>query len=213
MMQCDAVLLTCHYIVSPAKALNMIEELLERIYAAGCENDARAAGRDDMMFNITPATGRFLQLLVEEAKPRKIVEAGTSNGYSTIWLAQAAQATGAGLISVDHAAAKTQMAAQNLSEAGLAEVVDLRTEDAGVVLQSLPENSVDFLFLDTDRSKYTAWWPAIQRAMQWGTIVADNAISHAAAMEDFRCLVNNDNTLESVVLPVGKGQLSIRARG
>ena len=48
-----------------------------------------------MMFNITPSTGVFLDLLVSELKPKRILELGTSNGYSTIWLACAARIIGA----------------------------------------------------------------------------------------------------------------------
>jgi len=188
----------------------MIEEVLQRVYEFGCQNDSAANHRDEMMFNITPATGRFLKLLVEEAKPARIVEIGTSNGYSTTWLAWAAKTIGAELESVDRAADKTAMAAKNLSDAGLSDMAKLHTSAAGEFLNAQPAASIDFLFLDSDRTKYEAWWPAIVESMNWGLIVADNALSHAEAMEPLFKIVAADPSLTSVVLPVGKGQLIVQ---
>ncbi len=64
--------------------------LLNELAEFGKRNDAGSTGRAKKMLNITPETGEFLELMLKAARARRILEVGTSNGYSTIWLAKAA---------------------------------------------------------------------------------------------------------------------------
>ena len=65
--------------------------LLERLYRFGQDNDAQITERPKRMLNITADTGRLLWILVRLTHAKRILEVGTSNGFSTIWLADAAQ--------------------------------------------------------------------------------------------------------------------------
>jgi hypothetical protein len=56
---------------------------------------------DEFLLAVGPATGQLMNLLIKEAKARTILELGTSHGYSTVWLAEAARATGGKVISMD----------------------------------------------------------------------------------------------------------------
>jgi predicted O-methyltransferase YrrM len=67
---------------------------LDELARFGEENDARETERPKRMLNITPDTGRLLWILVQAARATRILEVGTSDAYSTIWLADAARATG-----------------------------------------------------------------------------------------------------------------------
>jgi len=71
-----------------------LERLLDELARSGAENDARETERARKMLNITPDTGRLLWILVHAARARWILEVGTSNAYSTIWLADAARCRG-----------------------------------------------------------------------------------------------------------------------
>ena len=190
----------------------MIDDLLERIYAAGQSNDATATDRARMMFNITPSTGRFLDILVGDAAPRRILEIGTSNGYSTIWLARAAGRVGATINTVDSNTEKHRAADRHLREAGLDGLVTLHTADAGVFLSACLPHSYDFVFLDSDRSRYVDWAPALLDVIDFGLLVVDNALSHPQEIAPFRQLIRSHADLDSVVLPIGKGQLVVRRR-
>ncbi len=68
--------------------------LLDELAEFGRANDARETDRSRRMLNITPDVGRLLSMLARVLNARHILELGTSNGYSTIWLAWAATATG-----------------------------------------------------------------------------------------------------------------------
>ncbi len=68
--------------------------LLDRLYRFGQDNDAQITERPKWMLNITADTGRLLWIVVRLAHAKRILEVGTSNGFSTIWLADTARSTG-----------------------------------------------------------------------------------------------------------------------
>src|SRR5881398_1457895 len=81
------------------------------------------------------AAGMLMNLLIKEGEARRILEVGSSYGYSTTWLAEAARAIGGKVISLELQAAKTQYAYTQLERAALADFVEFRVDDA---LASLP---------------------------------------------------------------------------
>lgn len=188
-------------------ALTLLLEQLERF---GTENDAgidRAdPARSQRMLNITRDTGQFLAVLVRATRARDILEIGTSNGYSTLWLADAAGADGATVTTVELLDAKFAMAVENFARAGLRDRIDALNADAGEVLRVAGDAAYDLVFLDSDRTQYEGWWPEIRRVLRpRGLLVVDNAVSHAHEMAAFMQAVENDGFACSLV-PVGKGE-------
>src|SRR6266853_1876808 len=66
--------------------------------------------RDEMLLPVGRATGMFMNLLIKEARAANILEVGSSYGYSTVWLAEAARAVDGRVISLELQAAKTEYA-------------------------------------------------------------------------------------------------------
>ena len=83
--------------------------------AVGAANDEAVSDGRERMLNITPATGEFLGVLVQATGARRILEVGTSNGYSTLWLAEAARVTGGHVTTVEWATAEPAIVAQRPS--------------------------------------------------------------------------------------------------
>ena len=187
----------------------MIDTFLSTLYESGIAHDSAQTDRSSKMLNITPETGAFLALLLQELLPRRILEIGTSNGYSTIWLARASTSFASRIISVDSQTDKTKRAKQNLIRVGLEDSVELITEDAGIYLKDVADRSFDFVFLDATRSNYVTWWPDIRRVLDWGILVVDNAVSHEDEMRSFLELIRSEPDFDQVVLPIGKGQLIV----
>ncbi|HEX8602947.1 MAG TPA: class I SAM-dependent methyltransferase [Pseudoduganella sp.] len=191
--------------------LNLLLDELERFGAANDAGIDRAdPGRAQRMLNITRDTGEFLAVLVRATRARDILEIGTSNGYSTLWLADAvgtAAGTDGGVVTtVELQAAKYAMALENFARAGLRDRIDALNADAGEVLRVAGDAAYDFIFLDSDRAQYEAWWPEIRRVLRpRGLLVVDNAVSHAHEMESFVQAVKDDGFHCSLV-PVGKGE-------
>ena len=180
--------------------------LLDELWQAGDANDARETERPRRMLNITPDTGRFLWILARAARARRILEVGTSNAYSTIWLADAARATGGRVITLERDSNKVRLARENLERAGVAQWAEVREGPAADALAALP-GPFDLVFLDADRASYRAYLElAVPRLVPGGLLVADNVVSHRAELEDFLARVKEHPELLSVTLPVGKGE-------
>jgi predicted O-methyltransferase YrrM len=182
--------------------------LKAELEAYGEVNDAAVRERSRRMLNISRETGQFLAVLVRATKARHVLEIGTSNGYSTLWLAEAARANDGAVTTVEASEYKAGLASANFRRAGLSSSITLLRDDAGVVLQGAVEGAFDFIFLDAERSEYPGWWPHIRQVLRpGGLLAADNAVSHAEQMAPFVALVSGDPTFATCVVQVGKGEL------
>jgi len=176
----------------------------DELLTASREHDAAQEDRVARYRNLEPESAELLGVLVRATVPETIVELGTSNGYSTIWLADAAEAVGAQLVSVEIDAARTAEARGNLERAGL--TADLRTQDAGALLRDAPDGAWDFVFLDAERPAYAGYWPDLLRALAPGALlVIDNVISHAEQVEQVTALIEAEPTVTSALVPIGAG--------
>jgi len=184
--------------------LATLKDELERF---GETTDAATDDRAHRMLNITRATGEFLRVLVQATAARRVLEIGTSNGYSTLWLAEAARANGGTVTTVEHAADKAALATANFARAGLSSSITLVHDDAGRLLQRSAPKAYDLIFLDAERTEYPGWWPDVRRALRpGGTLVVDNAASHVEEMAPFVALVTADPDFTTCLVPVGKGE-------
>jgi predicted O-methyltransferase YrrM len=180
--------------------------LLEKLAKDGEENDARQTERAKRMLNITCDTGRFLWILARAIAATRILEVGASNGFSTIWLADAARSNGGRVTSLEVDAEKISLARANLAAAGLEDVVELIEGQAADTLPTLP-GPFDLVFLDADRSSYLAYLDiVVPKLRSGGLLIADNATSHAGELQDFLARVKSHPELFAVTVPIGKGE-------
>ena len=147
-------------------------------------------------------------MLIRAQGARRVLELGTSNGYSTLWLGDAAEATGGHVLTVEIDPQRTAQARANLERAGLDAVVECRTQGAGQVLTEQPPDAWQFVFLDAERPQYAAFWPMLINTLEPGGLLAiDNAISHASELTEVRALIDADDRLTSSMVPIGAGLL------
>jgi predicted O-methyltransferase YrrM len=184
------------------------EELLER----SREYDAAQTDRLARFRNVETDTAELLAVLVLATRAKRILELGTSNGYSTIWLADAAQQGGGQVTSIDFDPARTAMAAANLERAGLD--AELLSGDAGQALRDAPNGAWDLIFLDAERLAYAGYWPDLLRTLRpdGGLLAVDNVLSHADEVAEFTALVEAEPSVSTCVVPCGAG-LHLVVRG
>ncbi len=155
---------------------------------------------------ITPEVGRFLLTLVIATGARRIVEVGTSGGYSTLWLALGADRTVGRVVTFEIDPAKVARARAAFDRVAVADRIDLREDDGCAGVEELRD--VDLVFLDAEKADYERILePAIAALRHGGLLVADNLISHEADLAAFRDRALADPRLNGLVVPVGKGEL------
>jgi predicted O-methyltransferase YrrM len=154
------------------------------------------------------AAGALLNILIREGKLRRILEVGSSYGYSTLWLADAARAVKGRVTSLELQAPKTEYARERLARAGLAEFVQFRVDDALASLQALP-GPFDFALIDLWKDLYVPVFDLLYPKLAPGAIVvADNMLYPEMVRRDaqaYRARVHAAADMSSVLLAVGNG--------
>ncbi len=184
--------------------------LLDEMHGYGVAYDAGKADRLERLRNVEPDTAQLLAVLIRAIRPRVVLELGTSNGYSTLWLADAVRATNGHLVSTDIDPERSAEAARNLERAELRDLVELRVQDAAVTLREASDATWDMIFLDAERPAYTSYWPDLVRVLKpGGLLVIDNVISHAGEVREFRELVRAEELVSEALAPTGAGALLV----
>jgi predicted O-methyltransferase YrrM len=163
---------------------------------------------DEFLLSVGPSTGQFLNTLIKDSKARNILEIGTSYGYSTVWLAEAARATGGHVVTLELRPGKREYAKLQLSKVGLGSVVDFRLGDALEILVTLA-GPFDFVLLDLWKDLYVTCFDLfLPKLAQDAFVIADNMIQPEAARKDaqiYRKHLRKTGRFDSVLLPIGSG--------
>jgi len=161
------------------------------------------------MMNVAPAEGQYLADLVRKLDAKKILEIGTSNGYSGIWLAMAARETGGRLITLEVDKGRYALAQRNFRATGLADVIDSRLTDA---LNEIPtlEGPFDLVFIDAWKPDYIRYFRAVfPKVRSGGVIAAHNVDSHPQSMRDFLMAIKTHPELRTEFVHKGPSGLSV----
>jgi caffeoyl-CoA O-methyltransferase len=160
---------------------------------------------------IPPETGKFIALLAASAPAGRYIEIGTSAGYSTLWLALACAATGRTITSFELMEEKARLARETISAAGVGNIVELIADDAIKHIGAF--TNLSFCFLDAEKEIYGECYECvIPNLVQGGLLVADNAINHAQVLQPMLDRALNDQRVDGMIVPVGKGVLVCRKR-
>jgi len=93
------------------------------------------------------SSGRRAGAAVRSTNAQRVLEIGTSNGYSTLWLALAAKAINGNVTTVELSDFKLALAAKNFKRSGLAPFITQIHGEAAVALRGSPESNFDVVFL------------------------------------------------------------------
>ncbi len=94
-----------------------IQHLLAELEESGKSHDLHETEHSQKMLNLEADTAQLISILIQSGRKTRLLEIGTSNGYSTLWLAWAAQQTGGHVTSIEISAEKQAMAIANLTRA------------------------------------------------------------------------------------------------
>lgn len=139
-------------------------------------------------WSLPPDDARFLYLLARIGNFKQMLEIGTSVGYSTLHLAQAAVLQEGHVTTIDASVERQEQAADHINEAGLAHVVTFLPGDALTVLQNMQQegHTYDLMFIDARKSEYIQYLAYAERLLpSGGVLLADNTRSHRKQTLDF----------------------------
>lgn len=177
------------------------------------EMEERARAKEDPFPIIPLATARLLSFLVAAIRAERILEIGTAIGYSTIWLARAAQRHGGHVTTMEISERLAEEAQENIERAGLMEAVTILIGDAERIVPRLTD-PFDLIFQDGDKRLYPRLLSDCLRLLRkGGLLVADDALfpvmevgeAWAEAVHRYNEMIFARHDLESVILPVGDG--------
>ncbi len=145
---------------------------------------------------IGPLKGKVLDDVVIQTKPKVILEIGTLVGYSAIRMSRFLP-SGARIVCVEISKSFAEEAKDNVSKAGVSEIIQIIGGDAKEVIPKLKE-TVDLLFLDAEKTSYLTYLNLTERMLHRGSmIVADNAGMAASEMQDFLSYVRGSPLYQS----------------
>lgn len=186
--------------------------------------------RPEMMLAITLDTGMFFNITLKAMRAKRILEIGTSSGYSTLWFAEALmqisemsntrQEKTIITIEMDHS--KIERANKNFDEAGVKDLIDLKEGQADDILSEISkkyhnENYLkngnrlfDFVFFDADKENLRYYFDLVLPMLRVGGIIAtDNMLypeEYRPMMIDYANYIKNKPNIESVMVPIGNGE-------
>jgi predicted O-methyltransferase YrrM len=189
-----------------------VRKLLNELEQQGLAHDARETERSRKVLNLQPDTAQIVSLLARGSGAKRVLEIGTSNGYSTIWLAASVAPAGGRVISIDRSAEKQKMARENLAKAGLSEHVELHCGDATEIVAALA-GPFDFVFFDADRiDAHNQLALLLPKLTPSAFLLADNTVSHPVEIANYLAMIQGLKDIQHALIPVGKG-LSVALTG
>ena len=172
-------------------------------------SEEEAARRiDERLLPVGRAAGSLMNLLIKEGEARRILEVGSSYGYSTTWLAEAARAVEGKVVSLELRREKTEYARAQLARAGLADYVEFRVGDALASLAGLA-GPFDFVLIDLWKDLYVPVFERLYPKLAAGAlVVADNMLypeSFRPQVDAYRQRIRAAAQMSTVLLKVGNG--------
>ncbi len=156
-------------------------------------------------WNVPRSSGLFLNLMVKMLKAKNVLEIGTSNGYSGIFLAEALSHMGGRLYTVESHKQRFEMAKSNFALAGVSSNVEQIFGHAPEVFKDF-NIEFDLIFMDATKMEYRSYIEAVWKMLkQGGLIIADNSSSHASELKNYLDFVSNNQEMQSVLLPFDNG--------
>ncbi|MGN6509599.1 MAG: O-methyltransferase [Chitinophaga sp.] len=168
--------------------------------------------------------GRFLTMVSQMMRPRRILEIGTFTGYSAICLAEGLAEDGQ-LHTIDVNEELEEMSSRYIAEAGFSNRI---TQHIGKAAEIIPQlNEVfDLVFIDADKAGYIAYYDLVwEKLRPGGFMLADNVLYHgevvlgkeeqsnnAKAMIRFCEKAVADGRAETLLLTLRDGVLLIRKK-
>lgn len=157
--------------------------------------------------NVPTDDGRFLRILVESIGARNVVEIGTSNGYSALWMLLGLKSTGGKLITFEIEASSVKLARQNFKSAGVDNIATVVEGDAHEKVKTLKE-PIDLLFLDADKDGYYDYLKQLLPLVRPGGLIVAHNMNQGGTQTYIDAVTKNAD-LDTLFINTGSGTVGL----
>jgi len=175
----------------------------------GVLDDLDSERRGNM--NVPRIDGRLLRLLTESLGAKRVVEIGTSNGYSGLWFCLALRSTGGRLITHEIDPRRARMARDNFERAGVGDLVRLVEGDAHEEVVKL-KGPIDLVFIDADKSGYADYLRKVLPLVRPGGLILGHNMVRPTPDPDFVKAITTDPSLETIFLNMHEAGISVSVK-
>lgn len=165
-------------------------------------------GENQQHYNVSRDDGRLLRMLAENAGPKRIVEIGTSTGYSGIWLGLALKKTGGKLTTFEIDRERAAMAQANFRRAGLAETIEVVIGDAVVETKKL-SGSIDLVFSDADKENYLNYFRIVSPLLRKGGLFVSDNMRIPSPDPEYLKAITSDKAFDTVFVNMDRTGMGI----
>lgn len=161
--------------------------------------------------NVPRIDGRLLRLLTESLGARRVVEIGTSNGYSGLWFSAALRNTGGKLITHEIDPRRARMARESFERAGVSHLVDLVEGNAHEEVLKL-KGPIDIVFIDADKPGYPDYLRKLLPLVRPGGLILGHNMVRPTPDPDFVKAITTDPDLETIFLNMHSAGISVSVK-
>lgn len=169
-------------------------------------------------WNLDRKSANFLNMLIKINSSKRVLEIGTSNGYSGIWILDALKQTKGKLTTIEFWEKRQSVARKNFKTCFPDSLVEPKIGSAIVILEDILDEikqnkreKFDFVFIDANKKEYIQYFALVDKMLEKnGVIVADNILSHYEKVEDYVNNLFENKNYQSQILELGTGMMISR---
>lgn len=166
-------------------------------------------------WNLDRECANFLNTLIKIKNAKNVLEIGTSNGYSGIWILKALKETKGKLTTVEYWEKRQSVARANFLKCVPEVYAESKIGAAVIVLEDMLDEikqnkreKFDFVFIDANKKEYIEYFELIDKMINKGSVIlADNILTHYKKVEDYVSTLFNNPSYQSQILPFGAGMM------
>ena len=162
----------------------------------------------DEFWNVSHQSANFINMLIKAMKAKNVLEIGTSNGYSGLWIADALKETNGHLTTIEFWEKRQCIARENFKKCGLFDIATFIVGSAYDVIKEQINEKFDLIFIDANKGEYIKYFEAVHPLLKVGGIMlADNITSHSKKVQPFLDAVKDSNCYQMQVMDLPDGML------
>ena len=163
-------------------------------------NILKQHGIEDQIPNISYEIGMFLNMIIKNKNIKNVLEIGTANGYSTIWMAEALKETGGLITTFEISIPSYKEAQENFKNFKLDKFIDSKFES---FLDTKINKKFDLIFIDGQKNRTLDFFNKTKKLIKKDSIIiVDDVIKFKNKMPEFYKYIEKQNEFYYVIIPI-----------